>query len=712
MSSGRKRRGSGGKKLVSTPRETLKEPVAGLARVNLRQKVVYVDEEEPDVIVDHGNAAKYHANGGGGGDDMADEDQEAFDMIRGKYGKATRLLSKRSQNGSTAAGGELDLSDQIFRQQYGFRTPNKKNGMMERTAAALMASPASSTPSSSSGGRMSATPAKGSAALASSSATMTPTARRALHNSMQAASGGGVADTPRSRRRLETPIKKMALKAGESDLNTPCSTRLKVAKSLATKGRRQGYESDEEDSSSSSGSEGHTSSEEKDTDSEADEAHKAAASAETPKRKIRGAFVSSKSVASPSTAAAANVTPPTTSSSAKQQQPVVPAAKRRAGAAAAKWAKKENTDGYFEAHGSSRIVTSDKTIDRSVKLSRLSPEELRDLLSKEQLPFAKEIRELDRSSRSHFRDWFFWLRNDFSILAYGMGSKKSLLTDFRSFVNRLEPESHFVVVNGFFPALNVKQILNTIAEMLEMEAVPAGLTDHCDAICQRLSDPSKPPATVYLVIHNLEGLALRQDKAQGAIAQLASSPRLRLIASIDHINAPLLWDASMTSKFNFVWFDATNFRPYTEETLNENSIFARQGACGNQQQAALNSLARVFDSLTPNARGIYVAIAKYQMNAVKELEESAEAAGGEGGGGGAAAAAAAFYQGISFKDLYQKCRKSFLVNSDLTLRAQLTEFRDHKLIKERKGSDDGIDYLVIPLKNNTLAEFLQQHDVN
>ena len=32
------------------------------------------------------------------------------------------------------------------------------------------------------------------------------------------------------------------------------------------------------------------------------------------------------------------------------------------------------------------------------------------------------------------------------------------------------------------------------------------------------------------------------------------------------------------SKFNYIWVDSTNFLPYTEETLNENSIFARQGA--------------------------------------------------------------------------------------------------------------------------------------
>ena len=68
------------------------------------------------------------------------------------------------------------------------------------------------------------------------------------------------------------------------------------------------------------------------------------------------------------------------------------------------------------------------------------------------------------------------------------------------------------------------------------------------------------------------------------------------------------------------------------------------------------------------------------------------------------------YQGLSFKDLYRRCRRAFLVNSDLTLRAQLTEFRDHKLIRERKGVDDGIDYLIIPLNCVTLSEFLEQRN--
>ena len=64
------------------------------------------------------------------------------------------------------------------------------------------------------------------------------------------------------------------------------------------------------------------------------------------------------------------------------------------------------------------------------------------------------------------------------------------------------------------------------------------------------------------------------------------------------------------------------------------------------------------------------------------------------------------YQGLAFMELYRKCRSEFLVASDLALRAQLTEFRDHKLIRSKKGADGG-EYLTIPLDKPTLSAFLE-----
>lgn len=63
--------------------------------------------------------------------------------------------------------------------------------------------------------------------------------------------------------------------------------------------------------------------------------------------------------------------------------------------------------------------------------------------------------------------------------------------------------------------------------------------------------------------------------------------------------------------------------------------------------------------------------------------------------------------GIAFKKLYSICREAFLVSSDLALRAQLTEFLDHKMIKSKR-STDGTEYLVIPIPSQLLQQFLNE----
>lgn len=101
----------------------------------------------------------------------------------------------------------------------------------------------------------------------------------------------------------------------------------------------------------------------------------------------------------------------------------------------------------------------------------------------------------------------------------------------------------------------------------------------------------------------------------------------------------------------------------------------------------LSSLRSVFQSLTNNARGIYLLLVKYQL---KNGDLSN-------------------YQGMAFKDLYTSCREAFLVSSDIALRAQLTEFFDHKLAKTKR-SVDGAENISLPIKNSLLEKFLNEQN--
>uniref|UniRef100_A0A671MMI1 Origin recognition complex subunit 2 n=1 Tax=Sinocyclocheilus anshuiensis TaxID=1608454 RepID=A0A671MMI1_9TELE len=343
-----------------------------------------------------------------------------------------------------------------------------------------------------------------------------------------------------------------------------------------------------------------------------------------------------------------------------------------------KAAESDLVEEYFEAHSSSKVLTSDRTLQK-LQMPKLDQETLLSLLGKNQPRFAEEIKQLNAKHEKNFNQWMLQLHMGFNILIYGLGSKKLLLEKFRT--SMLCDYDH-VVVNGFFPSMTLKSILNSLTcDVFGHEGTFRNPADQIDFIIRTLrEDPSNH---VFLVIHNIDGPMLRGDRNQQALGQLAALPNMHLLASIDHINATLIWDQAKMSMFNWLWYETTTYLPYTEETSYENSLLVQQTGA-----LALSSLTHVLRSLTPNARGIFRLLAEFQ------LENKDNPA----------------YTGLSFQDFYQRCRESFLVNSDITLRTQLTEFRDHKLIRNKKGAD-GVEYLLIPVDNGTLTDFLEKNDV-
>uniref|UniRef100_A0A8I3W5A0 Origin recognition complex subunit 2 n=1 Tax=Callithrix jacchus TaxID=9483 RepID=A0A8I3W5A0_CALJA len=307
---------------------------------------------------------------------------------------------------------------------------------------------------------------------------------------------------------------------------------------------------------------------------------------------------------------------------------------------------------YFEAHSSSKVLTSDRTLQK-LKRAKLDQQTLRSLLSKVSPSFSAELKQLNQQYEKLFHKWMLQLHLGFNIVLYGLGSKRDLLERFRT--TMLQDSIH-VVINGFFPGISVKSVLNSITEeVLDHMGTFRSILDQLDWIVNKFKEDSS--LELFLLIHNLDSQMLRGEKSQQIIGQLSSLHNIYLIASIDHLNAPLMWDHAKQSLFNWLWYETTTYSPYTEETSYENSLLVKQSG-----SLPLSSLTHVLRSLTPNARGIFRLLIKYQLDNQDNPS----------------------YIGLSFQDFYQQCREAFLVNSDLTLRAQLTEFRDHKLIRTKK----------------------------
>ncbi|GAN07663.1 origin recognition complex subunit 2 [Mucor ambiguus] len=343
--------------------------------------------------------------------------------------------------------------------------------------------------------------------------------------------------------------------------------------------------------------------------------------------------------------------------------------------------EQEGYERYFQdLHGSSK--TSNNTLS---KLQVLEPQEFHQILQAAPTKHLQEIGILSEMHKQHFPQWFFELHSGFNLVFYGYGSKRNLLNEF---AQSALTDGPLVVVNGFFPSISIKDILLKITAGALGTTGPTGsIQDHVEFICDYFASEDRDYESLYIVVHNLDGPNLRNERTQTALSMLANASNIHLVASVDHLNAGLLWDNVKATRFNWIWHDATTYDDYLVETSFENSLLVRTGELGGARGAKF-----VLDSLTSNARGVFKILAEHQL--MEMGIQNMEGRGNE-------------TVGLTYSQYYQKCREGFFVSSDLALRTELTEFRDHKLISTKKNLD-GTELFFIPLDQSTLVSIVEE----
>lgn len=315
-------------------------------------------------------------------------------------------------------------------------------------------------------------------------------------------------------------------------------------------------------------------------------------------------------------------------------------------------------------------------------------QELRAAMSNIEPKHEKEIEALVNSYKNLYPEWAFQLRHGFGLLMYGFGSKKALIEDFAS---TALTEYSVVVINGYLQSINIKQVVAYLAELLwdQVKAMRKGSVSKdqqpfnsrsMDDLLAYLggSVVEDDDCVVCVIVHNIDGPGLRDSDTQQYLARLAACSHIRIVASIDHVNAPLLWDKKMVhTQFNWYWHHVPTFAPYKVEGL----FFPLILAHGNTAQSA-KTAAIVLQSLTPNAQSVFRILAEYQLSHPDE-------------------------EGMAIDDLYTISREKFLVSSLVTLNSHLTEFKDHELVKTKRN-EDGQDCLLIPLTAEALGKLLSE----
>ncbi|KAM6492331.1 Origin recognition complex, subunit 2 [Amanita muscaria] len=408
-------------------------------------------------------------------------------------------------------------------------------------------------------------------------------------------------------------------------------------------------------------------------------------------------------------------------------------------------------DAFF-THAASRAQTSSNVF--SALVPPLSPEEyLEGIQSANEStsklpPIRLALLSSDESRAQLFTRCLIELNEGFNLLFYGLGSKRQILDRFaREYCAKA---GHVIVANSFRPDFTLKELLISIERipgLMDPDTTPSTTVDnHAQRVYDAFSKPTQR-RHLYIIIHNIDAVPLRSQKAKSCLSLLAMNQRIHIAASIDQINAPLLWTSSecaarkpsanivdeLTSSstngsssspnpkrgFAWLWHDLTTLEPYDVELAyadrssisgahsgshrkaSEAALLAAQSAgTAMSETAALHILA----SVTQRAKKLFVLMATRQL---KSIRESANAAGA-GEGANAVGTADLQQHGIGYDVLFNAARDNFIATNDTALRALLGEFKDHQLvISAQTGAGGSGEVLWIPVRKERLANLLQ-----
>ncbi|CEP61177.1 origin recognition complex subunit 2 LALA0_S02e08438g [Lachancea lanzarotensis] len=324
-------------------------------------------------------------------------------------------------------------------------------------------------------------------------------------------------------------------------------------------------------------------------------------------------------------------------------------------------------------------------------------------------------RSLQHIQRAMFPQYWFELDQGFSLLFYGIGSKRKFLEEFA--IEYLSPRLTVseqlnseplatdeagikdnsdeddddaevdgvpcVVINGYNPTCNYRDVFHSISEIMLKEELSKSETkywsNHVELQINKMIEiyrNSPPVIKLIVLVHNLDGPMVRKDPFQSMLSSLARVRQIALVASTDHIYAPLLWDHVRAQNFNFVFHDITNYESYAVE-----SSFGDVLKLGKSQASTGAEGARyVLESLTTNSKRMYKLLIETQLSAMEENSQAKVSANKKG----------THVFGIEFKQFYHMCAAEFIASNEVSLRSMLGEFIEHRmaaLTKNRSGAE-------------------------
>jgi len=228
-------------------------------------------------------------------------------------------------------------------------------------------------------------------------------------------------------------------------------------------------------------------------------------------------------------------------------------------------------------------------------------------------------------------------------------------------------------VNGFLPNVDIKEIVDIISvQLLKIPKKYSSISQQIKAIGEYFKDEPLYKH-FFLVIFNIDGIALRSYSTQELLSELSQIPNVHIIATVDNYNANLIWDVAIDAKFRWVRHSLPTYENYLRELLKEESIYT-----GKESSLTMSSIESVLKSLTEKAQEIMKILIKHTQDS--KLRE------------------------CSKRELFELCYNEFIVTEENELKGHLVEYIDHKMIKEFTKS--GETYIRLQMNKSLTKQVL------
>ncbi len=267
--------------------------------------------------------------------------------------------------------------------------------------------------------------------------------------------------------------------------------------------------------------------------------------------------------------------------------------------------------------------------------------------------------------KTEYRKWLIELKTGFNLLFHGVGSKKYILEDFGRIYCCNDPDGIVIRVNGFDDAINIKQIVESVAKDIIDKDKKNKKKQNRIKTCHNIEQRAKNIVEyfenknnrnnllyeyIYLIIHNIDGKSLRKIKSQTALSILGNCKYIHLIASVDHQHFGSLWNRNHLNKFHWIYHEITTYKHYFEEME-----FSKEQIIEPSTERKSHGLKHIMNSLTPQHCDIIEILAEYQIKMKMGLEED---------------------------EWYTLCEAKLIVSNDLKFKQYINEFIDHTIIIE------------------------------